>query len=111
MTDDQKQWVLDLKDGEKLYTEVFNLLNNKKITKSLMIEMVSFWLNQRSIRHDTPLNYSKSTKRFIKNEGEPKLFWEKYDSSISVQTLKNEFQVAWNRQGRNLIQSVNKIFN
>ena len=109
LNDKQKQWILSL-SGKDLYSKAHDLKNKNKIDTETMIEMFSFWLNEHNLRHDTAYIYNKSTGKFTENIGEPKLFWEQFDDEISIQTIKNEFQVAWNKNKTSLIKDALEVF-
>jgi hypothetical protein len=103
LNDTQKQWVLSL-TGKELYSKTLELKNKEKIDNETMKQMFSFWLNEHNLRHDQPYMEIRTvepdkngySKHFVKNEIEPKLYWENYDEDISIQKIKNEFEVIWN---------------
>jgi len=109
LTDKTKQWILDL-TGRQLYEKVSLSLKEKKIDVETVKQMYAFWLNQHNLRHDQSFIKIHTPKRdqeggdtfIIHNIGTPRLYWERYDENISVQTIKNEFQTAWRSYDRDL---------
>jgi len=117
LNDKQKQWVLAL-SGRDLYSKTHDLKSQNKIDNETMKQMFSFWLNQHKLRHDQPYvkiiqtmpDKQGRTQFIIENPSIPKLYWEKYDPEISVQTIKNEWQEIWNRNKSQLQINVEDVF-
>ena len=121
LTEKMKIEILKL-NGKTLYQRI---MTAEKMDNKTRTEAFAFWLNQHKIRHDKPFfiyigkktekirgkDVERLTRTVEQSPFEPKLYWERYDPEISVQTIKNEFEVAWNKNKSLLEKEVEETFN
>ena len=118
LTDKTKQWILKL-SGRDLFEKVRENLKTDKIDNETAKQIFSFWLNQRKLRHDEPFvkifqpqqDKQGRSEFIVENLSVPILYWEKYDSEVSVQTINNNWQEIWHKNKSQLQKDVEQIFN
>lgn len=118
LSEKTQKTILSCQSGKELYDRIEKAYREKKISIETKVESYALWLNNRKIRHDSPfmsgIIVDKETKKvqrcIIHNLAEPQIYWEKFDESVTTQSLKNEFQVAWNRPSSQLEKDTREVF-